>query len=75
MGVSSQCHAPAALYPREKDPRLLLEAGWVSEVAWTVNVINVNICKVVSVLEYHDMKTMGHGGNAPRIPNLCTQWR
>jgi hypothetical protein len=29
MGVSGQRHAPAALYPRGKDPRYPLAGGWV----------------------------------------------
>jgi hypothetical protein len=29
MGVSGQYHAPAALYPQEKDPRYPLIGGWV----------------------------------------------
>jgi hypothetical protein len=42
MGVSGQRHAPAALYPRGKDPRypgtpvpIGQEAGWASEPVWT----------------------------------------
>jgi hypothetical protein len=36
MGVSGQHHAPAALYPRGKDPRYPLnEAGWAPEPVWT----------------------------------------
>jgi hypothetical protein len=35
MRVSGQHHAPAALYPRGKDPRYPLEAGWASEPVWT----------------------------------------
>jgi hypothetical protein len=34
MGVSGQRHAPAALYPRGKDPRAQ-EAGWTPEPVWT----------------------------------------
>jgi hypothetical protein len=36
-GVSDQCHAPAALYPRGKDPLVPIgqEAGWVPEPVWT----------------------------------------
>jgi len=29
MGVSGQRHAPAALYPRGKDPRYHCTGGWV----------------------------------------------
>jgi hypothetical protein len=29
MGVGGQRHAPAALYPREKDPRSHCTRGWV----------------------------------------------
>jgi hypothetical protein len=29
MGVSGQRHAPAALYPRGKDPRTHCSGGWV----------------------------------------------
>jgi hypothetical protein len=29
MGVSGQRHAPAALYPREKDPGTHCTGGWV----------------------------------------------
>jgi hypothetical protein len=29
MGVSGQHHAPAALYPRGKDPRTHCTGGWV----------------------------------------------
>jgi hypothetical protein len=39
MGVSGQRHAPAALYPRGKDPRYplnrRLEAGWTPEPVCT----------------------------------------
>jgi hypothetical protein len=37
MGVSGQRHAPAALYPRGKDPgtHWIEEAGWASEPVWT----------------------------------------
>jgi hypothetical protein len=37
MGVSGQHHAPAALYPRGKDPPVLIvqEAGWALEPVWT----------------------------------------
>jgi hypothetical protein len=36
MGVSGQRHAPAALYPRGKDPvPIAQEAGWASEPVWT----------------------------------------
>jgi hypothetical protein len=38
MGVSGQHHAPAALYPRRKDPRYPLDrrpAGWAAEPVWT----------------------------------------
>jgi hypothetical protein len=35
MGVSGQRHAPAALYPRGKDPRYPLDTGWASEPVWT----------------------------------------
>jgi hypothetical protein len=32
MGVSGQCHAPAALYPRGKDlVPIVQEAGWAPE--------------------------------------------
>jgi hypothetical protein len=34
MGVSGQNHAPVALYPRGKDPRYPLEAGWAPESVW-----------------------------------------
>jgi hypothetical protein len=35
-GVSGQCHAPAALYPREWIPVSTgQEVGWASELAWT----------------------------------------
>jgi hypothetical protein len=34
MGVRGQRHAPAALYPRGKDPRYPL-AGWAPEPVWT----------------------------------------
>jgi hypothetical protein len=33
MGVSGQHHAPAALYPRGKDP-IVQEAGWAPEPVW-----------------------------------------
>jgi hypothetical protein len=29
MGVSGQCHAPAALYPQGKDPGTHCTGGWV----------------------------------------------
>jgi hypothetical protein len=36
MEVSGQRHVPAALYPREKDPRYPgQEAGWAPEPVWT----------------------------------------
>jgi hypothetical protein len=37
MGVSGQHHAPAALYPRGKDPAVPIgeEAGWAPEPVWT----------------------------------------
>jgi hypothetical protein len=37
MGVSGQHHAPAALYPRGKDPPVPIEykAGWAPEPVWT----------------------------------------
>jgi hypothetical protein len=37
MGVSGQHHAPAALYPRGKDPPvpIVQEAGWAPEPVWT----------------------------------------
>jgi hypothetical protein len=37
MGVSGQHHAPAALYPRVKDPPVptVQEAGWAPEPVWT----------------------------------------
>jgi hypothetical protein len=37
MGVSGQRHAPAALYPRGKDPPvpIVQEAGWAPEPVWT----------------------------------------
>jgi hypothetical protein len=39
MGVSGRSHAPAALYPRGKDPPppvpIVQEAGWASEPVWT----------------------------------------
>jgi hypothetical protein len=35
MGVSGQRHAPAALYPRGKDPRYPLEAGRAPDLVWT----------------------------------------
>jgi hypothetical protein len=37
MGVSGQHRAPAALYPRGKDPPVptVQEAGWVPEPVWT----------------------------------------
>jgi hypothetical protein len=37
MGVSSQRHAPAALYPRKKDPPVPIEqeADWAPEPIWT----------------------------------------
>jgi hypothetical protein len=37
MGVSGQRHAPAALYPRGKDPPVhtVQEAGWAPEPVWT----------------------------------------
>jgi hypothetical protein len=37
MGVSGQRHAPAALYPRVKDPPvpIVQEAGWAPEPVWT----------------------------------------
>jgi hypothetical protein len=37
MGVSGQHHAPAALYPRGKDPpvSIVQEAVWASEPVWT----------------------------------------
>jgi hypothetical protein len=37
MGVSGQRHAPAALYPRGKDPAvpIVQEAGWAPEPVWT----------------------------------------
>jgi hypothetical protein len=36
MGVSGQYHAPAALYPRGKDPPVPIgqEAGWALEPIW-----------------------------------------
>jgi hypothetical protein len=35
-GVSCQRHAPAALYPRGKDPvPIVQEAGWAPEPVWT----------------------------------------
>jgi hypothetical protein len=36
-GVSGQHHAPAALYPRGKDPPvpIVQEAGWAPEPVWT----------------------------------------
>jgi hypothetical protein len=35
MGVSGQHHAPAALYPRGKDPGThCTEAGWAPEPVW-----------------------------------------
>jgi hypothetical protein len=36
MGVSDQHHAPTALYPRGKDPLVLIvqEAGWAPEPVW-----------------------------------------
>jgi hypothetical protein len=35
--VSGQHHAPAALYPRGKDPKVPIgqEAGWAPEPVWT----------------------------------------
>jgi hypothetical protein len=37
MGVCGQCHAPAALYLRGKDPPVPIgqEAGWAPEPVWT----------------------------------------
>jgi hypothetical protein len=37
MGLSGQRHAPAALYPRGKDPPvpIVQESGWASEPVWT----------------------------------------
>jgi hypothetical protein len=37
MGVSGRRHAPAALYPRGKDPPVPIgqEAGWAPEPVWT----------------------------------------
>jgi hypothetical protein len=37
MGVSGQYNAPAALYPRGKDPPvpIVQEAGWAPEPVWT----------------------------------------
>jgi hypothetical protein len=37
MGVSGQRHAPAALYPRGKDPPVAIEqeAGWAPETVRT----------------------------------------
>jgi hypothetical protein len=37
MGVSGQRHAPAALYPRGKDPPvpIVQEAGWAPQPVWT----------------------------------------
>jgi hypothetical protein len=37
MDVSGHRHAPAALYPRGKDPPVPIEqeAGWASELVWT----------------------------------------
>jgi hypothetical protein len=38
MEVSGQGHAPAALYPRGKDPPVPTpgqEAGWAPETVWT----------------------------------------
>jgi hypothetical protein len=36
MRVSSQHHAPAALYPRERTPvPVVQEAGWAPEQVWT----------------------------------------
>jgi hypothetical protein len=37
MGVSGQRHAPAALYPRGKNPRYPLDKrlGWPQEPVWT----------------------------------------
>jgi hypothetical protein len=39
-GVSGQHHAPAALYPRGKDPPvpIVQEAGWAPEPVWTQSV-------------------------------------
>jgi hypothetical protein len=36
MGVSGQCHAPAALYPGGKGPPVPTgqEAGWAPEPVW-----------------------------------------
>jgi hypothetical protein len=36
MGVSGQRHAPAAIYPRGKDPPvpIVQEAGWAPEPVW-----------------------------------------
>jgi hypothetical protein len=33
MGVSSQCHAPAALYPEERTPGTHWIGGWVDSRA------------------------------------------
>jgi hypothetical protein len=37
-GVSGQRHAPAALYPRGKNPPvpIVQEAGWAPEPVWTL---------------------------------------
>jgi hypothetical protein len=38
MGVSGQHHAPAALYPRGKNPPVPIrqKAGWALEPVWTL---------------------------------------
>jgi hypothetical protein len=46
MGVSGQHHAPAALYPREKDPSvpIVQEAGWAPEPVWTQRLEEKILC-------------------------------
>jgi hypothetical protein len=46
MGVSGQHHAPAALYPRGKDPPvpIVQEAGWAPEPVWTQRLQEKILC-------------------------------
>jgi hypothetical protein len=39
MGVSGQHHAPAALYPRGKDPGTHCTGGWVEEAGWAPELV------------------------------------
>jgi hypothetical protein len=45
MGVSSQRHVPAALYPRERIPVPIgQEAGWASKLVWTQRLRKKILC-------------------------------